>query len=604
MLRNHSISTRIYALFVILALFVAGLLCAFYFSAHSVSEAGVAEAKKIMLDEERGRIKAITHAEAQSLSDLASGLNDDESKLAIIAKAVDHVRFETDGSGYFFVYKGTVNAAHPTLKDLVGKDLGDTKDAGGVFYVRELFQAAQNGGGFVRFAFDKPGKGVQPKLGYAEAIPGTPYWIGTGIYIDNVDAAERKLTASLSSLADTRIWLTLGISAALLALLVLPLCMALGASIVRPLREAIDTAREIAGGSLSVSIKPTGKDEITDLQTDLHLMVDTLRANMERITAQEESARKQAGEALSTAERADALAHEAQESQKGMSAAAVKLEAVVAELGQASEGLSHLSGELTTGADDQMSHVTETATAMEEMNATVLEVARNAGQAAEQTEASRGKAREGEAVVRHTVEAMRSLREMSEKLRDSMQRLGKQSEAIGEVMGVINDIADQTNLLALNAAIEAARAGEAGRGFAVVADEVRKLAEKTMAATRGVGETIEGIQNLTRANVASMDDAMSAIQEAETRSEDSGRRLADILTTAEQAAGQVASIATAAEEQSAASEEITRSLGRIDDIAKQNGALAQQAGQAIGGLAEQAATLRQLIVALQKSHAA
>ena len=97
---------------------------------------------------------------------------------------------------------------------------------------------------------------------------------------------------------------------------------------------------------------------------------------------------------------------------------------------------------------------------------------------------------------------------------------------------------------------------------------------------------------------------MVAIQDAETRSEDSGRSLADILATAEQAAGQVASIATAAEEQSAASEEITRSLGRIDDIAKRNGALAQQAGQAIDGLAEQTATLRQLIVALQKSHAA
>ena len=121
-----------------------------------------------------------------------------------------------------------------------------------------------------------------------------------------------------------------------------------------------------------------------------------------------------------------------------------------------------------------------------------------------------------------------------------------------------------------------------------------------MHATKEVGETIQGIQNLTRANVESMDGAMQAMREAEDRSNDSGLRLKEILTTADQAAGQVASIATAAEEQSAASEEITRSLERIDSVAKDNSALAQQAGAAIHGLAAQAATLRQLIAELQK----
>ncbi|OIN99761.1 MAG: chemotaxis protein [Desulfovibrionaceae bacterium CG1_02_65_16] len=600
MLRNYSISKRFYALFLVTTLFVAGLLGAFYLTARSITNAGVGVTKTLMLDEERGRIKALTHAQAQALGDLTSGLADDDAKLAVIAKAIDNVRFESDESGYFFVYKGTVNAAHPTQKQLIGKDLAETKDSNGVTYVRELADAAQKGGGFVPFLFDKPGKGLQPKIGYAETIPGTPFWIGTGIYIDNVDAVEVKLTTALNSLANTRIGLTLGIAAALLAFAVLPLCMALGASIVRPLRQAIGAAQEIAGGSLNVAIDVSGKDEITALQSDLRRMVETLRANMERITAQEGEAHRQASAALETAERADALARAAQESQREMLAAAVKLESVVAELSQASEGLSHLSDNITSGADDQMARVAETATAMEEMNATVLEVARNAGQAAEQTDASRGRAREGEVAVRHTVEAMRTLHTMSEKLRESMQRLGKQSEAIGQVMGVINDIADQTNLLALNAAIEAARAGDAGRGFAVVADEVRKLAEKTMTATREVGETIEGIQNLTRANVESMDGAMQAMREAEDRSNESGQRLQEILTTADQAAGQVASIATAAEEQSAASEEITRSLGRIDSVAKDNSALAQQAGQAITGLAVQAASLRQLIDELQK----
>jgi len=586
-----------------MTLFVAGLLCAFYLTAQSITGTGVGAAKTLMLEEEQSRIQALTHAQAQSLGDLAAALPDDAAKLDTIAKAVEHVRFEADGSGYFFVYKGTVNAAHPTQKQLIGKDLGETKDANGVVYVRQLYEATQKGGGFVPFVFDKPGMGLKPKLGYAEAIPGTPYWIGTGIYIDNVDAAEAKITATLSSMANTRVGITLGVAAALLLLFVLPLCMALGASIVRPLRQAIGAAKDIAGGSLNVSIEVAGKDEIADLQGNLRRMVETLRANMESITAKEAEAHEQAQAALEEAKRADALAHAAQESQQGMVAAAVKLEGVVRELAQASDGLSHLSGSITNGADDQMARVAETATAMEEMNATVLEVARNAGQAAEQTDASRGKAHEGEQAVRATVEAMQTLRTMSEELRANMQRLGNQSEAIGQVMGVINDIADQTNLLALNAAIEAARAGDAGRGFAVVADEVRKLAEKTMNATKEVGATIQGIQTLTRTNVESMDGAMQAMQQAEDRSTESGQRLAEIMAMADRAAGQVASIATAAEEQSAASEEITRSLGRIDSVAKDNNALAQQASQAITGLAGQTVALRQLIGELQKQAA-
>jgi len=583
-----------------MALFVAGLLAAFYLTAQSITGTGVGVTKNLMMEEVQGRIKALTHAQAQALGDLAAGLPDEGAKIELIAKAVDHVRFESDGSGYFFVYKGTVNAAHPTQKQLIGKDLGETKDANGMVYVRQLFEAAQKGGGFVSFVFDQPGKGQQPKLGYAEAIPNTPYWIGTGIYIDNVAAAEAKITATLNSMTNTRVGITLGVAAALLLFAVLPLCMALGASIVRPLRQAIAAAQEIAGGSLNVRIEVAGKDEIAALQGDLSRMVDTLRANMESITAKEAESHEQAQAALEEAKRADALAHEAQASQQGMVAAAAKLEIVVRELAQASEGLSQLSGNITTGADDQMARVAETATAMEEMNATVLEVARNAGQAAEQTDASRGKAHEGEQAVRATVEAMRTLRAMSEELRANMQRLGDQSVAIGQVMGVINDIADQTNLLALNAAIEAARAGDAGRGFAVVADEVRKLAEKTMHATKEVGETIQGIQTLTSTNVDSMDNAMQAMQQAEDRSTESGQRLAEIMTMADRAAGQVASIATAAEEQSAASEEITRSLGRIDSVAKDNNALAQQASQAITGLAGQTVALRQLIGELQK----
>jgi len=159
------------------------------------------------------------------------------------------------------------------------------------------------------------------------------------------------------------------------------------------------------------------------------------------------------------------------------------VEQIADSLAQASQVLASQVEGASKGAEMQSRRTEETATAMEEMNATVLEVARNAGSAAERAGQAQATAKEGEAVVERAVEAIRQVETLTGTLKRSMDGLAERAEAIGRIMGVISDIADQTNLLALNAAIEAARAGDAGRGFAVVADEVRKLAEKTMHAT-------------------------------------------------------------------------------------------------------------------------
>ncbi len=159
---------------------------------------------------------------------------------------------------------------------------------------------------------------------------------------------------------------------------------------------------------------------------------------------------------------------------------------------------------------------------MEEMNATVLEVAKNATETNEDTEQTRDKATEGQSVVQGTIESMVDIQEQTNELERLMDQLNTQSIEIGNVMGVINDIADQTNLLALNAAIEAARAGEAGRGFAVVADEVRKLAEKTIGATDEVDKSITSIQGLAKQNIEGMRNAVEAIGGATEHSRASG----------------------------------------------------------------------------------
>ncbi|ADP85482.1 methyl-accepting chemotaxis protein [Nitratidesulfovibrio vulgaris] len=598
MLRNYSIATRMTALFTVMALCIVCIVAAFYGTIARVTAAGVSTSQTMLLDEQKNRIQSITHSTALSLEVLTARVQTDEEKLAIIADAIEKARFESDNSGYFFVYTGTVNAAHPTQKQLIGKDLGNTTDREGVYYVRELARVAASGGGFVTFVFPKPGKGDLSKLGYAEAIPGTRYWIGTGIYIDNIDAARETLHATMTDISQRETLITLGVVLAVLLLLGVPAAMALTRSIVRPLAAATHAATRITAGELDITLDTSGRDEAATLQRALADMVTTLRDNFAALHAKEAEAQRQTQSALEAAARADEMARVALASREGMSSTAVRLGEVTTDLDTDSHRLAALSGSINSGSGIQLQRVGETATAMSQMNATVLDVAHSAAGAAEQTALTRDKAREGVDSVKATLDAMQSLDTVATGLADDMRKLDAQSAAIDKVVNVINDIADQTNLLALNAAIEAARAGEAGRGFAVVADEVRKLAEKTMQATGEVGITVRNIQTLTRSNVASMEDALKAIRAAAERSGQSAATLGEILRMTDAAAAQVQAIAAAAEEQSAASEQITRSIAEIDAVARDNGSLLSEADTAIRGIEDKTGILRGLMADL------
>ncbi len=250
---------------------------------------------------------------------------------------------------------------------------------------------------------------------------------------------------------------------------------------------------------------------------------------------------------------------------------------------------------IRSGSEQQRDRLAETATAMDQMNATVTEVARNATQAADNAEKARQQALEGAEVVSRSVTAISRVGQVADRLKLTMKDLGTQAESIGDVMSVINDIADQTNLLALNAAIEAARAGEAGRGFAVVADEVRKLAEKTMVATSEVGGKIHSIQEASHTNIEMMHKASEAIQEATRLATESGQSLEAIVSLADTNAGQVHSIATASQQQSSASEQISRAVEEINIVISENTEGTAQSSKAVDALSHQTAQLQQLI---------
>ncbi|WP_027177164.1 methyl-accepting chemotaxis protein [Desulfovibrio aminophilus] len=280
--------------------------------------------------------------------------------------------------------------------------------------------------------------------------------------------------------------------------------------------------------------------------------------------------------------------------------AAEAADTVSDQVASASEELSAQIEQSSRGSEEQRSRTGEAATAMEEMNATVMEVAKSASTAAELADKAKSQAQDGEQLVRDVVATITRINEQSEVLRTDMTELGKQAEGIGQIMNVIADIADQTNLLALNAAIEAARAGEAGRGFAVVADEVRKLAEKTMTATNEVGAYIKAVQDSARKNIQNTEATAQAIHESTSTAEKSGAALREIVNMVEKTADQVRGIATASEEQSAASEQISRSTEEINRIAAETAEAMTQSAQAVSDLSRLAQDLKSIITDMQQ----
>ena len=204
-------------------------------------------------------------------------------------------------------------------------------------------------------------------------------------------------------------------------------------------------------------------------------------------------------------------------------------------------------------------------------------------------------------MVQEVVASIQGVQEASVALKNDMAALDDNARAISQIMAVISDIADQTNLLALNAAIEAARAGEAGRGFAVVADEVRKLAEKTMASTTDVGNAIKAIQDSAAKSMDQVDLTVGNIEKATELAIRSGDALREIVGMVDDTADQVRGIAAASEQQSASSEEINKSIMQVNTIAGETASAMQEAARAVSELAEQAQVLTGLIRELKNA---
>ncbi len=268
---------------------------------------------------------------------------------------------------------------------------------------------------------------------------------------------------------------------------------------------------------------------------------------------------------------------------------------LINETASASNQISSSTEEMAAGAQEQSMQATEVASAVEEMTKTIMDTTKNSSSAAEAAKHAGTIAKDGGKVINDTIGGMNRIAEVVRKAAETVQTLGKNSDQIGEIIQVINDIADQTNLLALNAAIEAARAGEQGRGFAVVADEVRKLAEKTTKATKEIAAMIKQIQQDTEGAVVSMNQGTIEVEKGKQLADKAGYSLKEIIKGSEDVVDMATQVAAASEEQSATSEQISKNIEAISNVTQESASGVQQIARAAEDLNRLTLSLQELV---------
>jgi methyl-accepting chemotaxis protein len=365
-----------------------------------------------------------------------------------------------------------------------------------------------------------------------------------------LSVATHEINAPLNRLSRTSILIILGTSLFLIGAVVL-----ITGSITRPIHKVVSMIRDIAEGEgdLTRRLEVDSKDELGELAHWFNIFVD----NLHNIVAQV----KKNAEEVSTATRE----------------------------------ISTTSAQLASGAEDQTSQTSEVAVSVQQMAAVIVQNSQNATNTARIAEEASRIARDGTEAMQETQDGMEEIVASSRKTGEIIDSLSGRAEQIGAIIRVIDDIAAQTNLLALNAAIEAASAGEHGRGFTVVADEVRALAERTKEATREIGKTIKTIQEDTREVAQSMEVGQNAVHTGKEAMVKTEKVLQGVVSSVSEAMGMIQQIAVASREQSSGAEEISKNVAAISTVTKQSASGAEQMATTAERLSRQTDVLRHLV---------
>ena len=444
-------------------------------------------------------------------------------------------------NGYMYVIDAGKNAgtliAHPTIE---GKNMYDDKDAKGFYYVRTMIEQKE---GVLPYWFINTAIGETKARKRIAIFDTVPQW--DWIIVSSLDGKDLDENA-----ADIRNQLIVG-AVVLGALLFVAIFVASRRWVTRPLTEAVSAMEKIAEGQLTIAIPAHGKDEVGRLLEATNTMAGNIRSAMSDIQVASQ-------QLFHNAERLVSTAHNTADQ-----------------------------------SAEQSSSATAMATGIEQMNANIVHVSDGAKQAHQVSIDSNNISSEGAVIIQQATDSMTHIADTVRTASDAVSTLGRESKAISNIVKVISEIADQTNLLALNAAIEAARAGEQGRGFAVVADEVRKLAERTSSSTQEISPLIQRILDGTTNAVASMEEGVRQVEEGVSYAEQAGGSIARIRQSAGQVTTATTTISNALTEQSAAIAIISRNVEKVATMADQNTQTAKESALCASELEQLAQTLQE-----------